>query len=274
MTLYLTLEQVLDYHDRLAGGGPVRDREVIASAVARPQLGFGGHEAHATLGEKAAALLHGLASTQGFEDGNKRTAWIAAVAFLDLNGVELADVPVIEAEAFAMAVAVSAWSDRTVAKAAEWLTAQIAKSPFSRHPQLDYALLARSAMTDEGGTFNALGGQIASVATSQLPVILPLTVVARIFWTTQDIGSEHHLVARMVPESSAEPLEDVWASFTFVPPVHGGHPGHPNGLMPGLAALQMLAVLEQPGRYEVRLHLDGSPLASLPLNVVVSGLLT
>lgn len=128
MTLSLTVEQVLDYHERLAGGGPVRDLDIVTAAVMRPQLGFGGHEAHRTLPEKAAALLHGLASTQGFEDGNKRTAWIATVAFLELNGLEVPDMPVIDAEVLVAAVAVSAWTERTVGKAAEWLEAHITAS--------------------------------------------------------------------------------------------------------------------------------------------------
>jgi prophage maintenance system killer protein len=129
VTVYLTVEQVLDFHQRLAGGGPVLDLAVITAAVMRPQLGFGGHDAHPTMQEKAAALLHGLASTQGFEDGNKRTAWIATVTFLELNGVEVPEVPVIDAEVLVCAVAVSAWTDRTVSKAAEWLEEHTKAAP-------------------------------------------------------------------------------------------------------------------------------------------------
>jgi death-on-curing protein len=39
--------------------------------------------------QKAAVLLDGLATTQGFWDGNKRTAWIASVTYLRLHGLQL-----------------------------------------------------------------------------------------------------------------------------------------------------------------------------------------
>ncbi len=45
-----------------------------------------GEEAYPSIWEKAAALLQSLACNHGFVDGNKRTAWVAAMAFLDQNG--------------------------------------------------------------------------------------------------------------------------------------------------------------------------------------------
>lgn len=56
--------------------------------------------------------------------------------FLELNGHDLPDITDIEAEAFVMPVAVSAWTDRTVEKAAEWLQVQVERSS-RRHPKLD-----------------------------------------------------------------------------------------------------------------------------------------
>lgn len=48
-----------------------------------------GIEAYATVWEKAAALLHSLLINHPFVDGNKRTAWMCTVVFLDLNGAEM-----------------------------------------------------------------------------------------------------------------------------------------------------------------------------------------
>lgn len=127
MIEYLSVEQVIDLHDLAAGASPVLDLGTLTSAVLRPQAGFGGQDAHPNLFDKAAGLLHGLASTQSFEDGNKRAAWVATVVFLEVNGHELPDIPEIEAEAFVMAVAVSAWTDRTLEKAAEWFRSQVNK---------------------------------------------------------------------------------------------------------------------------------------------------
>lgn len=39
---------------------------------------------------QAAVLAHGMAETQPFIDGNKRTALIAMLTFLELNGFSLA----------------------------------------------------------------------------------------------------------------------------------------------------------------------------------------
>lgn len=69
------------------GNGMLVDANTVMSAVGRPWQTFDGAELYPTLIEKAAALLHGLACTQGFVDGNKRTAWLACVGFLGLNDV-------------------------------------------------------------------------------------------------------------------------------------------------------------------------------------------
>lgn len=120
MIRYVSLDAVLRANQRHGGDSGIRDHDLIEAAVRRPQAGFGDVEAHPTLWLKAAALLHGLVSTQGFHDGNKRTGWTVTTAFLRANGHTLPQLPPIQAEAFVMSVAVSAWSDRTVEKAAEW----------------------------------------------------------------------------------------------------------------------------------------------------------
>ncbi len=124
MIRYPTVEQILRSNMRYGGDAGVRDLGLIEAAAARPQQEFGGVQAYDTLFEKAAVLLHSLASTQGFCDGNKRTAWNITVTFLQGNGRPVRGVAPIEAEAFVMSVAVSAWTNRTVAKAAEWLEEQ------------------------------------------------------------------------------------------------------------------------------------------------------
>ena len=90
--VYLTLDQVLKYHERalaVAGGGEgLRSYDSLASAVYQPRVTFGGNELYETVGEKAAAYGFGIAEGQAFIEGNKRTASIAMLAFLDLNGYE------------------------------------------------------------------------------------------------------------------------------------------------------------------------------------------
>lgn len=116
---YPSLPAVIEYNRRHGGpGAGVRDEAVVAGAVARASLCFGGVDAHPTLWDKAAALLHGLASTQGFQDGNKRTAWVTCEAFLLANGYPLGKIPAIAGEVFVLAVSVSVIN---LSKTAEWL---------------------------------------------------------------------------------------------------------------------------------------------------------
>jgi death-on-curing protein len=94
---YLTLEQVLDLHRRVmeqSGGlSGVRDFGGLESALAQPQMAFGGQELYPSLPEKAAALGFSLVCNHPFVDGNKRVGHAAMETFLVLNGWELvADV--------------------------------------------------------------------------------------------------------------------------------------------------------------------------------------
>jgi death on curing protein len=84
---YLTVEEVLQINAQLMGGRHVlRDRGLLESAVARPQASALEVDAYPDLVTKAAALLHSLVLNHPFVDGNKRTAVLATLVFLDLNG--------------------------------------------------------------------------------------------------------------------------------------------------------------------------------------------
>jgi death on curing protein len=86
---WLSKALVLAIHDeQLAehgGGVGVRDAGLLESALARPQNRLA-YDAKADLATLAAAYAFGLARNP-FVDGNKRTAFVAAELFLDLNGM-------------------------------------------------------------------------------------------------------------------------------------------------------------------------------------------
>lgn len=88
MTEYLEFEHVLLINQDITGQRAVRDSGLIHAAVERPKASAFGEDAYPTIWEKAAALLQSLARNHGFIDGNKRTAWLAAMTFLDINGHE------------------------------------------------------------------------------------------------------------------------------------------------------------------------------------------
>lgn len=90
--VHLSVDNVREIHaaviDAFGGSGGVRDENLLESAVAAPQAGFGGESAFSDLIEIAAAYLFYLCRNHPFVDGNKRTAMTAAIVFLRLNGIE------------------------------------------------------------------------------------------------------------------------------------------------------------------------------------------
>jgi death-on-curing protein len=66
----------------------VHDENLLASAVLAPQSSFGGKSPYTDIVEVAAAYLFYICRNHPFLDGNKRTAMMAAIVFLRLNGIE------------------------------------------------------------------------------------------------------------------------------------------------------------------------------------------
>ncbi|ASU78998.1 death-on-curing protein [Actinopolyspora erythraea] len=64
----------------------VRDYDPLESAVDRPRASVFGEDVYTDVCTKTAALPHSLAGNYALADGNKRTAWAAAMVFLDING--------------------------------------------------------------------------------------------------------------------------------------------------------------------------------------------
>ena len=91
--VFLSIEQVLVLQEaqleRYSGQEGVHKWDLLESAVAMPQQGFGGEYVHAFPFEMAAAYLYHLARNHAFHDGNKRVGAQAGIVFLRLNGYEL-----------------------------------------------------------------------------------------------------------------------------------------------------------------------------------------
>ena len=90
---FLSIEDVLSLHADQVGlyGGEhgVRDMGLLESAVAQPCATFDGKFLHPDLFEMAGAYLFHLVQNHPFLDGNKRTGVVAALVFLDFNGIEI-----------------------------------------------------------------------------------------------------------------------------------------------------------------------------------------
>ena len=89
--LWLNREDCLGIHEMMlsqhGGMSGVRDDGLLLSEIAKPQNHFAyGSESLAVM---AASYAAGIVLNHPFLDGNKRTGFMVAATFLDLNGLEL-----------------------------------------------------------------------------------------------------------------------------------------------------------------------------------------
>ena len=122
MTDYLTVAEALAMHadqiERYGGARGVRDPGLLEAAFFRPQTGY-----YADRIEEAAALRESMSQNRPFIDGDKRTAFAAAYAFLAINRARLtADAN--EAQDFVLAL--YAENRFTFDELAPWLRAHVA----------------------------------------------------------------------------------------------------------------------------------------------------
>ena len=86
----LTLEQILQLHALVlvkdGGADGVRDVGRLEAAVSTQHQVVFGEELYATVFAKAAALMRGIIGDHPFTDGNKRTAMLAGLTLLEVNG--------------------------------------------------------------------------------------------------------------------------------------------------------------------------------------------
>jgi death-on-curing protein len=107
---YLTLNDVLEVHRKVmaqsGGAEGLISLSALESALAQPQMTFGGEDLYPTLVDKAVALGYALIKNHPFLDGNKRTGHAAMEVFLVLNGHEIL-ATVDEQESVVLQVAAS-----------------------------------------------------------------------------------------------------------------------------------------------------------------------
>ena len=126
---FLSVEDVLQIHASTmaqeGGLAGVRDHGLLDAAVAMPRQQFGGLFLHEDQAAMAAAYLFHLAKNHPFQDGNKRTAVMAAFVFLESNGIELT-APPSQLEAITLQVAAGELSKDALTT---WMRRQISGKP-------------------------------------------------------------------------------------------------------------------------------------------------
>ena len=85
----LTLEQLLEIHalviNATGGGTGLRDLGRLESAIGTQTQNVFGEELYSSIYDKAAALIRAIIADHPFVDGNKRTALLTGLTFLELN---------------------------------------------------------------------------------------------------------------------------------------------------------------------------------------------
>jgi len=90
----ITKETILRLHDlsikKYGGSQGVRDEGLMESAIARPYQTFDGEDLYPSLFEKAAAIAESIIINHPFNDGNKRTGFLAMLAILYKDDLSIA----------------------------------------------------------------------------------------------------------------------------------------------------------------------------------------
>lgn len=272
MVVALSFEAVVQINLEFGGrGAGVRDANGVHAAVGRAFNGFGGVDPYPSSFDKAAALMHGLATTQYFHDGNKRTAFLSAVTFLELNGVVLGLVEPVEAEVFTLAVAAGGVETSRVA---EWFRSvhERRQRGSAVDPRIEYLMLVghveeHGFLTDWYGV--DIAGKVVDPRGTKPPYAEPVFVCGKIHWREEDMVHGHVLAMSVVPRDpgSMNPPRRNNARHELAPPVRGGHEHHPEGLMPSTFQFQVAPQFMVPGDLVVEVRLDSVLVGSLPLKV-------
>jgi len=119
----------------------VKSESLLGSAVFRPRTALGKTLKYPTVETSAAAMLHSLILDHPFHNGNKRTALVAMLVFLDKNGFT---PDFNQDEAFKLVLQIAQHSitdfspdnlaDREVLTVAEWLCSRCRITEIGNHP--------------------------------------------------------------------------------------------------------------------------------------------
>ena len=107
------------------GSSGTRDSGLLDAAVAMPMQSFGGEYLHDGVAAMAAAYLYHICQAHAYVDGNKRTAALASLVFLQVNGV----APLPRPEDLEKTTLAVASSETSKAELAQWFETQVGARP-------------------------------------------------------------------------------------------------------------------------------------------------
>lgn len=117
----------------------IRDPNLLHSAIGRLTSGFGGRSKYRTIDGLAASLFYGVCQNHAFHNGNKRTAVVALLSYLDRNGRQL---ETSEDELYNLVTSLAAHElcgkdaapDREVGQVRQWIRARIRQTEKGEQP--------------------------------------------------------------------------------------------------------------------------------------------
>ncbi len=127
-TRYFSVPEVIALHALIMDEtgwdpAPLRSRGLLESAVLRAQNLA--HYQGADVPEQASSLGIGISQNQPFLDGNKRTAYVVMLTFLEANGFTLVEPPLRIAERLVQVAERSSDREAAVEEFTAWLRARI-----------------------------------------------------------------------------------------------------------------------------------------------------
>lgn len=100
MITYMSKDEVMRIHQRIMQYfgvvPPLINDAALESALMRPQMVA--YYENGDIYEQAAVLMSGIVFAHAFLDGNKRTAMIAGITFLRINGQQITSDPIVFAQ--------------------------------------------------------------------------------------------------------------------------------------------------------------------------------
>ncbi len=102
----------------------VRDPGLLLGAAGRPLATFDGALLHSSLALRATVLTGGIAGSHPFEQGNKRTAWIMCLYFIQSYDWDLEPIDASEAEQNILSLIDGSLSEEAYS---DWLASHMVK---------------------------------------------------------------------------------------------------------------------------------------------------
>ncbi len=203
----------------------VRDKNLLSSAANRPQTSLGNDAKYPTVEMAGAALLHSLVLNHPFHNGNKRTALVALLVFLDENGYWLTCKQnelfqfVLQLAKHALVKETSDRADREVLSAAHWIRARDRQLDKTERPikwwRLRHILLEYGCEFSNPNTGNRINISRRVERKSRFSRPRPFVLSTQVHYSDEGSEADRSVVARVRHDLELEPANGVDSAIFY-----------------------------------------------------------